>query len=124
VAERLFTREQADRLIPQLRPLLEQLRAAAQRAGDEDRRRHLRTVVGGNGGGDTAREMLQVGDELARLIAGIEEMGIVVRDPSAGLVDFPAERDGHPVYLCWRIEEESVAHWHDRDTGFAGREPL
>jgi hypothetical protein len=124
VAERLFTQDQANRLIPQLRPLLEQLRQAARVAGDEERRRHLRAVVGGNGGGDTAREMLQVGDELARLIADIEELGIVVRDPSSGLIDFPAEREGHPVYLCWRIDEESVAHWHDRDAGFGGREPL
>jgi hypothetical protein len=49
---------------------------------------------------------------------------VVVRDPSTGLVDFPAERDGEPVYLCWRLGEDEVAHWHDRDSGFSSRQPL
>jgi hypothetical protein len=39
-------------------------------------------------------------------------------------VDFPAERDGRPVYLCWRLGEPSVQFWHEIDAGFVGRRPL
>ena len=41
-----------------------------------------------------------------------------------GLVDFPAERDGELVYLCWQFGEPEVAFWHGIDDGFAGRQPL
>ncbi len=56
-------------------------------------------------------------DELAKL--GVEFKGY-----EQGLVDFPAERNGRPVFLCWQLGEPAVLHWHDRDAGFAGRRPL
>jgi hypothetical protein len=124
MAERLFTREEANQLLPQLRPLLERAQAVSAVLGDRDRQRRLRSVTVGNGGGEAAREMMAEGDELSRIVAEISRLGVVVRDPTSGLVDFPAERDGQPVFLCWRIDEDDVAHWHDRDSGFAGRQPL
>jgi hypothetical protein len=51
-------------------------------------------------------------------------MGVVVKDLETGLLDFPTERDGEVVFLCWRYGEPSVAHWHSLDAGFAGRQPL
>jgi hypothetical protein len=39
-------------------------------------------------------------------------------------VDFAANREGEPVYLCWRLGEDHIGYWHARDTGFMGREPL
>jgi len=26
--------------------------------------------------------------------------------------------------LCWRVDEPTVAYWHDLDAGFRGRQPL
>jgi len=124
MAERLFTREEANLLLPRLRPLLERAREVSAVLGDRERQKRLRSVTVGNGGGEAAREMMAEGDELSRLVAEMRDLGVVVRDPSTGLVDFPAERDGEPVFLCWRMDEDEVAHWHDRDSGFAGRQPL
>jgi len=124
MAERLFTREEANLLLPRLRPLLERAREVSAVLGDRERQERLRPVTVGNGGGEAAREMMAEGDELSRLVAEMRDLGVVVRDPSTGLVDFPAERDGEPVFLCWRMDEDEVAHWHDRDSGFAGRQPI
>jgi hypothetical protein len=62
--------------------------------------------------------------EVRRLLEMIEQSGIVLRDIDRGLVDFPALIDGREVLLCWELGEDEVAHWHDLDTGFDGREPL
>lgn len=124
MAERLFTREEANGLLPTLRPLLERAIEVSAVLGDRERRRKLRSVTVGNGGGEAAREMMAEGDELNRVLGEITRLGVVVRDPATGLVDFPAERDGEPVYLCWKLGEDEVGHWHDRDSGFAGRQPL
>jgi hypothetical protein len=32
--------------------------------------------------------------------------------------------DGREVYLCWRLGEPEVAHWHELNEGFAGRQKL
>ena len=64
----------------------------------------------------------------ARAIDGyvreLTEIGVEMKGFDVGLVDFPGEMGGRPVYLCWRLGEASVAHWHERDAGFAGRRPL
>ena len=47
-----------------------------------------------------------------------------LKDPRLGLVDFPSERDGRTVLLCWRLGEPEVQYWHELDSGYAGRQPL
>ena len=58
------------------------------------------------------------------LVRELNDLGVQMKGPDIGLVDFPGEVDGHPVYLCWRLGESAVAHWHERDAGFADRRPL
>jgi len=50
--------------------------------------------------------------------------GVLIKDLDQGLIDFPAERDGRVVMLCWRLGEESISYWHEYDGGFPGRRPL
>lgn len=47
-----------------------------------------------------------------------------IAELDAGLVDFPARRDGEQVFLCWQLGERDVAWWHGLDEGFRGRKPL
>jgi hypothetical protein len=71
------------------------------------------------------REAQEIAAEIDGCIREIHDLGIEYRLPlDAGLVDFPGERDGRLIYLCWRLGEQSVAHWHETDTGYAGRQPL
>ncbi len=120
--EKRFTVEQANAALPELVPLLESLRDA-QRAMAE-RQDDVLSSATGNGGGKVGAEFLEASQEAGRAMAGIDALGIIVRDPEAGLVDFPAERDGDEIFLCWRLGEDAVEWWHPTDTGFAGRQPL
>jgi hypothetical protein len=122
--ERLFSLDEANALLPTLRPLLERLQEAQRKLGNRELLQRLRSAAAGNGGGAAARDVMATGDEFGRITAEIEGLGVVVRDPASGLVDFPAEREGAEVFLCWRVGEDSVGHWHDRDSGFMGRQPL
>lgn len=65
--------------------------------------------------------------EVERLQAYVDELqvlGVELKDPVAGLVDFPAMIDGHEAYLCWKLGEPQVEYWHTVDTGFTGRQPI
>ena len=81
-------------------------------------------VVADGGGADAGREYWDSTALLRTELERLAEQDILLRDPETGLVDFPAERDGQRVFLCWRLGEERVAHWHPLDTGFSGRRPL
>jgi hypothetical protein len=54
----------------------------------------------------------------------IEEIGVLVKDLDTGLVDFPTLLEDREVYLCWRVDESDIGHWHGVDEGFAGRKAI
>jgi hypothetical protein len=63
-------------------------------------------------------------DQMQAGVARLVELDITLRDISAGLIDFPALVTGRPIWLCWRLGEDDVAHWHAHDEGFDSRLPL
>jgi hypothetical protein len=54
----------------------------------------------------------------------LQNLGVELKDYYTGLIDFPCRMNGREVYLCWRLGEPEVAHWHELDAGFAGRQKL
>ena len=63
-------------------------------------------------------------DDLRAILDAFDELDIQVRNLETGLIDFPGERDGRKVWLCWITGEKEVAYWHEISTGFVGRQPL
>jgi hypothetical protein len=57
-------------------------------------------------------------------LAEIDSTGVQVKDLDIGLLDFPCEVDGHTVLLCWKLGEMSITHWHGVSEGFAGRKRI
>lgn len=70
------------------------------------------------------REAQALAAEIESYIAELTALGVESRGLEMGLVDFPGEIDGRPVYLCWRVGEQAVEHWHEVGAGFAGRRRL
>jgi hypothetical protein len=132
VAPRHFTREEANALLAEVRPLTERLvehRAALAAAQSE--RKQLALQIAGNGGGVDVTGAAALDGQIAlehagvaRCVNGIHELGGVVKDPDSGLVDFPAQIDGAEAFLCWRLGEDEIGYWHGIDEGFPGRKPL
>jgi hypothetical protein len=131
---RLFTQEEANAALAELRPLVERLvadRQALLALGNE--LEEVQTLIGGNGGsldpsriGELQEAVAHAAADLAGLVDEIQELGVQVKDLDRGLVDFPTRHpeSGETVLLCWELGEDEVAHWHDLEEGFAGRKPL
>lgn len=66
----------------------------------------------------------RLAQDIAACLAELEQIGCSFRGFDLGLVDFPAERNGEVVSLCWQSGEPRVEHWHDTEAGFAGRQPI
>lgn len=133
---RLFTPEEAQALLPRVKPMLAELRDAfhAYRFAKEQWT-ELKDVYGedpalveGHPEHHEAKrwrsEADAQGQRVQALVDALGEMGVEVKDPLLGLIDFFARREGEIVYLCYRDDEPSLAWWHPLSTGFAGRRPL
>jgi hypothetical protein len=133
-AERLFTVEEANRLLPRVRTLVEaiqqdagRLAAVQQRlaAFREQKRRGDHAV---EGEAKLALAVLgeanQISEAMRRSFGTLHEIGCEIKDVQQGLVDFRTRREDRTVYLCWRLGEDEIRYWHELDTGFAARQPL
>jgi hypothetical protein len=128
---RTFTLEEANALLPRLRDLLAEMqegRGALERVNHE--LAEMARAASGDGHLLVARvsrkrqEAQGLTDRLNALQTELNELGCELKGLEEGLIDFPAERDGRTVYLCWKLGEERIGYWHDVEGGFAGRQPL
>ncbi len=122
--ERLFTISEAKELLPSVRGKVEEMALAAAEMNDPANRLRLSQLTEANTSTAAIAPLLAPAEAVATLMAELNGLGIVIRDPGSGLIDFPSDRDGDVIYLCWRLGEDSISHWHTVDSGFAGRQPL
>ena len=135
--ERTYSVEEADASLPELREVLERvrsnrqviLRAAERIRGKVEPSHDQRVRVYRFRNVDGLPRRHAHGTQFDRVSTNVGTTAqscpvAALRDPETGLIDFPSEREGRRIFLCWRLGENHVAHWHDLESGFAGRKPL
>lgn len=70
------------------------------------------------------RELRELTDTVSAYIDELADVGAQFKGFEGGLVDFYAILDGRPVFLCWKLDEESIEWYHELDAGYAGRQRL
>jgi hypothetical protein len=129
----LFNVDEANRALVEIRPALEKLRGRKREFDRLDTRMGVLQVAtaGADPGNADALELggvtdkrRRLGEAIARELAQLQERGVVVKDLDQGLCDFYTLSGDRLVFLCWRLGEPEVAHWHSLGDGFAGRRPL
>jgi len=120
--DRIFTVLDANAELPELRERLPRLREA--RLGLIASSERITDAVASDGGGVAGSDWFRHQETLKTEVEYLSDRGILLRDPDTGLIDFPAERDGEQVFLCWRLGEGDVEYYHGVRSGFGGRKPL
>ena len=123
--ERYFTLQEANAALRVIRPLVEEVQAIRKvvLARSPDLWPALERSAG-NGGSRTLSRLAQEFERLDELVHAILAAGAEIKDLSVGLLDFPAWRADHAVYLCWKRGENEIEFWHEIEDGFAGRQPI
>ena len=122
MTDRLFDVEAAEAALPMLRDVLPRIRESRRALIESSAR--ITEAVQADGGGVAGGDWFEAQRSLRTDLTVLADEGILLRDPEAGLVDFPAEREGRRVFLCWRLGEDRVAWFHDERAGFSNRKPL
>lgn len=128
-ALKVFRLEEANALLPVVRPLLEQLvrkrRDFAIKLLEADTAARMAGDAGGAQRAATqAKQAEQMHEEVVALIESVQKHGCIVKDLDLGLVDFPALRAGQLVNLCWKMDEPTIGFWHAMDEGFSARKSI
>lgn len=119
---RRFTLEAARRTLPLVRRIADDVvRAHADAAAVH---RLLSTRPGREERARLEAELGRAVDRMHRYVDELVDLGVELKDYATGLLDFVALHEGREVYLCWRPGEATISHWHERDAGFAGRQPI
>jgi len=123
---RVFTLGEARSLMPRLRKLLARVSKEREALLDMRVEIDMAREKAAEGGGGSPMGTIYIAHLIAfsEAVQEIEYLGVQVKDLRTGLVDFPYDRDGRIVYLCWKPDEDEIAWWHETDAGFAGRQPL
>lgn len=127
--KKTFLLDEANAIVPRFQLLMEKLQRGALRLNGEIE--VLAREVGVEPSALTPDDLLRnrpaaraLIEELDAIVQEIEDSGAHLKDVQLGLVDFPSEREGEIVYLCWQFGEPEVAFWHRMEDGFSGRQPL
>lgn len=131
--ERLYTPEEADRLVPQLeeafatierhRGVLRGLVGELESLGVDLAARVPPEVLARPGIGAKVARALVEHRAIRKVVEALEETGVEVKAID-GLCDVRSRYDGRIVYLCWRRGEPGFLFWHELDSGFRGRQRI
>jgi len=116
-----FKVEEANRSLPLVRRIVRDIVNTHQRATQ------LQAKIEETSGKQAAAIQSQLDAALNDLQEYVDELtriGVELKDYQTGLIDFPGRHQHRDVYLCWRLGEEKIQHWHELHTGFSGRQPI
>lgn len=120
-----FTVEEAESLIPKINEIIQA--ASSTRIQIEAKVDHWRKIQKTIGEVEEAVIRGQIdflATHLEKQLGEITALGCIPKNLDDGLVDFPARVESKEAFLCWRIGETSITHWHGLTEGFKGRKPL
>lgn len=129
---KLFTVEEANLSLPLVRAITSDLVQLATEL--MERRQRLAMLTAGRErevGNPYSDELIAIEGEIEKdalrlrgFIQELSDLGVEPKSAIDGLIDFPSLQDGRLVYLCWKLGEPEVIHWHELDGGFAGRQSI
>ncbi|MEM8861842.1 MAG: DUF2203 domain-containing protein [Chloroflexota bacterium] len=121
----LYTPEEASNLIPEIIRLVEKLQKHQSNVRElmEQAQYPIPPVVynlGSRLGSDLVIEF----EAIEKTIEKVQSFGGRVKDIDGGLVDFPGIVEGREVWLCWKMGEGAITHFHDFGKGFSDRKKI
>lgn len=123
-SKKYFTVTEANAVLPLARSIVRDISELANSL--QERYDHLTAAgdLAGDQKEEWEQELEQDQEKMRVYVQELQDLGIELKDFHTGLIDFPARMGNREVYLCWKLGEPEVAHWHELDAGFAGRRKI
>ncbi len=117
-SRRRFTLQQANKALPLVTRIVRDI------VNTHERATQLQAKLEESTGRESALQS-QLDSALEQLQDYVDELGSIgveLKDYESALIDFPGRHQGRDIYLCWKLGEEKITHWHELHSGYAGRQ--
>ena len=127
--KKYFTIEEANREIQRIRKILEKSKSLGKAvdelssikiylADESEYSNYSETLTKLN------KEFHKLSYEFYSELEKLDKIGCLLKDMDSGLIDFYCRFEGRDIFLCWKIGEDRIRHWHEVDAGFEGRQMI
>lgn len=127
----LISLEQATRMLPLVRPiatdiqktwhLIIERRTTLQKWQDEQKRLSTQPPEVAETIKSLTLSLNDLIDRINGYIREIESLGCFVEQFQDGVVNFPSLYNGRKIFLCWKLGDETINHWHELDEVYGDR---
>ena len=126
IEKQYFTLAQAEKLIPEVEQVLKRLLAIQETlsAFDEVKLNFEDEFKGVVHHIVKNKNFHKLNFDLYRGIEQMLDMGVILKALNLGLIDFYSKHENREIFLCWKLGESRIEHWHEINTGFSGRRPI
>lgn len=129
---KFFTIEEANKLIPELKRTLKNLKKRKEESGYIEYEVALiklanKCKISFENEKDLQLKKKKLNNVIAELngvIKRVHDLGCFLQDVNQGAVDFLSEKDGRPIFLCWMPGDNEISYYHEIDTGYNERKYL
>ena len=125
---KVFTAEEANRMLPKLTDMVTTLQAHHReilaKEVEIDALELVADKKGSTAVNGKVEEYTRLVNRFYNLIDEIQETGCLLKDLDLGLVDFYSLQNNHLVFLCWKLGEPAIEFWHDTGAGYSSRQPI
>lgn len=133
--KQFFTLSEATSRLPLVRAIVEDIVRQARDVHDrQERLKAIREISGVSARrqenayseevDEIESELERDGKQLQAYADELADLGVELKDPFNGLVDFPTLVEDREAYLCWKLGEDEIGFWHETNAGFQGRQSL
>ncbi len=110
--KRLFSLERANRSLPLVRRIVEDIRQASGKVADyQEQFERLAEQGDSQRAQQSMAALSKARQEYRGFCRELEQLGCSLSNERAGAVDFPAVVGGKQVVLSWRLGESQISRW-------------
>jgi len=129
---RRFTLEEANAMLPLVRSIVsdicEVFRMVTGRRTDLHRllRKGARSAgqVYDDEVAESRADLQEEYDQIWRFREELESLGVFLRQPEEGWIEFPASIVGRDGFFSWRLGEDRIQYWREADAPWSNRKAL
>ena len=131
-SDKRFTREEANAMLPLVRSIASDIRDIFRRVTGRRSDLHRLLRRGSLSAGtqydaevnESRADLKEEYEKIWQFREELESLGVSLRNPESGAIEFPATIMGRDAFYCWEIGESEVHFWRDATSPNAPKQSL
>lgn len=130
--QKCFSVEEANAMLPLVRSIVSDICDVFQRVTGRRSDLHRLLRKGSKSAGaqyedemaESRADLQEEYEQIWNYREELESLGVLLRQPEEGCIEFPARLFGRDCFLCWQLGDEQIKQWRDASSPHSPKQPL